>query len=105
MSSPMSERIRKILSEQNLKQSELGLALGVSANYISLLATGKKNNVSLTLAKLVEALYGYPAQWVMTGEDQKALREEALRHMAEEKLQRMDEDALQKLKVYLEGNG
>ena len=61
MNTTLAERIKIIIKEQNLKQSEFADALGVSANYISLLVTGRKNNVSLTFAKLIDALFGYPA--------------------------------------------
>jgi transcriptional regulator with XRE-family HTH domain len=42
-------------------------AMGISANYVSLLAAGKKQRVSETLAKLIENTYGYRYEWVMTG--------------------------------------
>lgn len=101
MESALSQRIRTILKEQGLKQTALAAALGVSSNYISLLANGKKNTVSLTLAKLIESLYGYSAQWVLTGIDSQAEREEALRRAAIEKIQEMDEAELLRLKEYI----
>lgn len=103
MESALSERIRTILREQNLKQTELAAALGVSTNYISLLANGRKTGVSLTLAKLIESLYDYPAEWVMTGIDGRAEREEELRRAATLKIQEMGEAELLKLKEYIEG--
>lgn len=42
MDTTLAARFRMILEEQRLKQTELAEALGVSANYISLLARGKK---------------------------------------------------------------
>lgn len=67
----LGERIKTILSERNIKQVEFAEALGVSANYINLLANGKKINISDTLAKLIEETYGYSSQWVITGEGEK----------------------------------
>ncbi|MEA5012437.1 MAG: helix-turn-helix transcriptional regulator [Angelakisella sp.] len=101
MENVLSQRIRTILQEQNLKQTELAAALGVSNNYISLLANGKKTGVSLTLAKLIESLYGYPAEWVMTGQDDHTRREELLRRAAIEKIQKMNEIELMKLKEFI----
>lgn len=67
----LGERIKTILSERNIKQVEFAETLGVSANYINLLANGKKLNISDTLAKLIEETYGYSSQWVVTGEGEK----------------------------------
>jgi len=67
----LSERIKTILCEHNIKQVDFAKSLGVSANYINLLANGKKLNISDTLAKLIEETYGYSAQWIITGEGEK----------------------------------
>ena len=63
----LGERIKIILSERKLKQVDFAETLGVSANYVNQLVNGKKNNISDTLAKLIEETYGYSAQWIMTG--------------------------------------
>lgn len=63
----LSERIKTILSEKQLKQVEFAKVLGVSANYINLIVNGKKDNISDTLAKLIEETYGYSSNWIMTG--------------------------------------
>lgn len=103
MQTTLSQRIRKILEEQNLKQTEFAEALGVSVNYISLLANGKKTNISLTLAKLIEALYGYPALWVIDGtlpED----KSELMRKYAVDRVLKMDEHELGRLEKFIEQN-
>ena len=66
----LAERIQMILNELNITQREFASALGLSVNYINLLANGKKQSISKTLAKLVEAKYGYSESWFMysTGE-------------------------------------
>lgn len=97
----LSQRIRKILEEQNLKQTELAEALGVSVNYISLLANGKKTNISLTLAKLIEALYGYPAQWVLDG-TLPADKSEMIRKYAVDRILQMNEQELLRLEGFIE---
>lgn len=68
----LGERIKTILAECGLKQVDFAAASGVSANYVNQLVNGKKETLSGTLAKLIEELYGYPAQWVLTGEGEKA---------------------------------
>ena len=97
----LSKRIKKILFEQNLKQKELASALGVSGNYISLLVNGKKTNVSLTLAKLIESLYGYSANWVLTGDFSENMDD--IRNAAIEKIMEMNTDELLRLKKFIDG--
>ena len=63
----LGERIKLILTERNIKQVDFARTLGVSANYVNLLVNGKKENISPTLAKLIEETYGYAALWVKTG--------------------------------------
>lgn len=67
----LGERLRIILEERNIKQVDFARSLGVSANYINLLISGKRGPISDTLAKLIEETYGYSAQWVMTGNGEK----------------------------------
>ena len=100
METTLAERFRTILSERHLKQTELAEALGVSANYISLLVHGRKKQISLTLAKLVESLYGYSAQWVMCGSGAKCSTEQ-LRQQAVKQIMKMDLDTLIKLKNFI----
>jgi transcriptional regulator with XRE-family HTH domain len=96
----LSERFRILLKEQCLKQAELADALGVSANYISLLVHGRKTQVSLTLAKLVEALYGYTAEWLITGNGVKN-RADVLRQQAMERIMKMGSMDLIKLQDFI----
>lgn len=67
----LGERIRIILNERRVKQVEFAKSLGISANYVNLLANDKKTNISDTLAKLIEETYGYSAQWLMEGVGEK----------------------------------
>ena len=83
-----------------MTQEFVAEALGVSANYISLLARGKKTQVSPTLAKLVEALYGYSSEWVMTGQGP-AGGPERLRRQAMERIMQMTAEDLLRLKDFI----
>ncbi|MDR2899657.1 MAG: helix-turn-helix domain-containing protein [Clostridiales bacterium] len=68
----ISERINQIIIERKISKSEFAEAMGITRNYIYKI-TGPENknsikSVSNTLAKLIEKEYGYPAEWVLTGE-------------------------------------
>lgn len=54
-----------------LKQVDFAKTLGVSANYINLLISGKRSPISDIFAKLIEEIYGYSAQWIMAGVGEK----------------------------------
>ena len=64
----LSQRLAMILKENKLKQKDFALDIGVSENYISLLLNNKKENISDSLAKLIEEKYGFSAKWILTGE-------------------------------------
>ena len=102
MTSTLAKRIRTILEEQDLRQTELAEALGVSVNYISLLANGKKTTVSLTLAKLIESLYGYSALWVINGPTPDQKNEEELRRAVLERIATLSMDDLLEIEQFLE---
>ncbi len=63
----VGQRIRWIIQEKQVKQVEFAKSLGISANYVYLLTSGKKGSISKPLAQLIEIVYGYPAQWLLTG--------------------------------------
>ena len=67
----LGKRIECILSECRIKQVEFAAELGVSANYVNQLIKGKKTGISTPLARLIQEIYGYSAQWVMTGTGEK----------------------------------
>lgn len=100
MNSTLSERIRIILETEGLKQAELASSLGVSTNYISLLAGGRKTKISLTLAKLIEALYGYDARWIMTGDIDRS-NSELLRRFVLYRVKNMDAAQLLQLEKFI----
>jgi len=67
----LGERIRTIIKERGVKQVEFAKVLGISPNYVNLLANDKKTSISDTLAKLVEETYGYSATWLLEGVGEK----------------------------------
>lgn len=64
----LKDRIRLILDEQHIKQKDLASTIKVTESYVSNILNGKRCNISEALALLIEQAYGYPAQWVLTGE-------------------------------------
>lgn len=67
----LSERIKLILQENNLKQKELASEIGVSESYISMLLKKPEINLSYSLAALIEEKYGYHTDWVLYGTEPK----------------------------------
>ncbi|MEY8383180.1 helix-turn-helix domain-containing protein [Christensenellaceae bacterium 44-20] len=87
----LGQRIQTILKEQKVKQVEFARTLGISANYVNLIANDKKATISDTLAKLIEESYGYSAQWVLDGSGEKLSANELTAEKAEllKKIQKM----------------
>lgn len=69
----LSERLNKIISDQNISKSEFAKRIGVSENYIYILTgnsrrgTNQNKNISLSLAKLIAIEFGYDADWILNG--------------------------------------
>ncbi len=99
----LASRIRWIITERQIKQADFARTLGVSANYIYLLTSGRKTSISETLARLIESTYGYPSEWVLTGERSKNT-EAAYRDLKSDtiqKLNRMDDAELQAVAAFI----
>lgn len=92
----LGERLKLILNERNIKQIDFANALGVSANYVNLLISGKRGPISGTLAKLIEETYGYSAQWVLSGTGEKTVTSEFTAGKAEimKKIQKMSDSEI-----------
>lgn len=84
----LAGRIWQLLRELDLSQAAFARSLGVSANYIYLLTSGRKHTISEPLARLIEQIYGYPAVWLLSGQTSEraedsvlALRADAIRRI------------------------
>lgn len=90
---PLGQRVRTILNERHIKQVDFAKALGISANYVSLIVNDKKETISDTLAKLIEEQYGYAAQWILTGSGPKTVGNDLTAEKAAiiKKVQRMSD--------------
>ena len=62
-----NQRMKKISEELQKKRSELANDLGMSRSAISMILTGK-NPVTKPVALAIQAVYGYQAKWILTGE-------------------------------------
>ncbi|MDD2955188.1 MAG: helix-turn-helix transcriptional regulator [Oscillospiraceae bacterium] len=96
-------RIRWILQEKGIRKTEFAKALGISANYVYLLTSGRKEAISEPLARLIENVYGYPAQWVLSGEPPAAADALlcSLRSETVNRVRGMDESELQAVAEFI----
>lgn len=67
----LKDRLRTILDEQNIKQKDLADVIKVTESYVSNMLKGKRNNISESLALLLEQRYGYSSKWILTGEGER----------------------------------
>jgi transcriptional regulator with XRE-family HTH domain len=61
----LSDRLREIVCDLNISQTKFANTLGVSFTYINCLINGKRENISPSLAILIQKIYGYSAQWIL----------------------------------------
>jgi transcriptional regulator with XRE-family HTH domain len=61
----LSDRLRTIVCDLDISQTKFANTLGVSFTYINCLINGKRDNISQSLAILIQKLYGYSAQWLL----------------------------------------
>jgi transcriptional regulator with XRE-family HTH domain len=65
-----SDRMRIILDECGLKQKEFAKSINVTDSYISKILRNE-SGMSNSTALLIEQLYGYSKNWIITGEEPK----------------------------------
>jgi transcriptional regulator with XRE-family HTH domain len=58
----------------NISQTDFAESLGISFGYLNMLINGRRKVISLTLALLIEKIYGYSAFWLLEGEGEKKLK-------------------------------
>jgi len=99
----LASRIRWIIEEKPMKQADFARALGISANYVYLLTSGRKTSISETLALLIENTYGYPTEWVLTGKKPEIteLTDSDLKNDTIRKVKRMDDGELQAVAAFI----
>lgn len=66
----LSDRVRMIISENNLSQKEFAKSINVTESYISKLIRGN-SGLSRSTATLIEERYGYNINWIVDGDEPK----------------------------------
>jgi transcriptional regulator with XRE-family HTH domain len=61
----LSDRLRTIVCDLDISQTKFADTLGVSFTYINCLINGKRENLSQSLAILIQQIYGYSAKWLL----------------------------------------
>lgn len=97
----LAERLRMIILEQKVTQLEFARVVGVSANYINLLANGKKRSISAALAMRVQEAYGYSGHWLLTGEGERYYDFSKAKVETLKKIEGLDDGAVDRVLAFL----
>ena len=71
----LSDRLNKIIDEQNISKIEFARRIGVTKNYIYILTgnsrkdTDQNKVISPMLAKIVSMEFGYDENWILNGDE------------------------------------
>lgn len=76
----LSDRVRIIIEENNLKQKEFAKSINVTESYISKLLRGE-SGLSNSTAMLIEERYGYSDDWIITGKEPKLNRQSSTKDL------------------------
>jgi transcriptional regulator with XRE-family HTH domain len=68
----LSDRMRTIINECGLKQKAFAKSINVTDSFISKLIRDE-SGISNSTAMLIEQLYGYSQDWIITGKEPKML--------------------------------
>ena len=72
---PLSDRLNKIIDEQNISKIEFARRIGVTKNYIYILTGNSRKDmdqnkvISPMLAKIISMEFGYDENWILNGDD------------------------------------
>ena len=71
----LSDRLNKIIDEQNISKIEFARRIGVTKNYIYILTgnsrkdTDQNKAISPMLAKIISMEFGYDENWILNGDE------------------------------------
>ena len=71
----LSDRLNKIIEEQNISNVEFARRIGVTKNYIYILTgnsrkdTDQNKVISPMLAKIISMEFGYDENWILNGDE------------------------------------
>jgi len=102
----LSDRMRIIIDECGLKQKEFAKSINVTDSYISKVLRDE-SGMSNSTAMLIEQLYGYSKNWIMTGQEPKMLAVSGRNLSVLQKriifdVERMNEEELKALFAFIE---
>ena len=70
----LSDRLNKIIEEQNISKVEFARRIGVTKNYIYILTGNSRKDteqnkvISPMLAKVISMEFGYDENWILNGD-------------------------------------
>lgn len=71
----LSDRLNKIIDEQNISKIEFARRIGVTKNYIYILTGNSQKDtvqnkvISPMLAKIISMEFGYDENWILNGDE------------------------------------
>ena len=71
----LSDRLNKIIDEQNISKIKFARRIGVTKNYIYILTgnsrkdTDQNKVISPMLAKIISMEFGYDENWILNGDE------------------------------------
>ena len=71
----LSDRLNKIIEEQNISKVDFARRIGVTKNYIYILTgnsrkdTDQNKVISPMLAKIIAMEFGYDENWILNGDE------------------------------------
>ena len=71
----LSDRLNKIIDEQNISKVDFARRIGVTKNYIYILTgnsrkdTDQNKVISPLLAKIISMEFGYDENWILNGDE------------------------------------
>jgi len=102
----LSDRIRIIINESELKQKAFAKSINVTDSFISKLLRDESGMANST-ALLIEQLYGYSKEWILAGKEPKILAKKERNVTSLQKqiimaVERMDEHELRAVHTFIE---
>ena len=101
----LKDRLQILLDEQNIKRKDFASTIKVTEGYVSNILNGKRNQISYSLALLIEEKYGYSAQWILTGEGERYALQSRVPHLSPTKkrliaqIEKMSDSEINAIKV------
>lgn len=102
----LPDRIKLIISENDLRQKEFAKSINVTESYISKLLRGE-SGLSNSTATLIEERYGYSLDWILNGNEPKMNRKSKAKDLTPiqrriiSEVEQMDESDSEAVKAFI----